>query len=51
LNPVVIFLSLMLYAWLWGMLGALLAVPLLVAAKVVCDRITALSPLGKVLSG
>ena len=51
LNPVVIFVSLMFCAWLWGVIGALLAVPLLVAARLVCDRIAALSPLGNVLAG
>jgi hypothetical protein len=30
LNPVVIFGSLMFFAWLWGVIGALVAVPLLV---------------------
>jgi predicted PurR-regulated permease PerM len=51
LNPVVIFVSLMFFAWLWGVIGALLAVPLLVTAQAVCDRIAALSSLGKLLSG
>jgi predicted PurR-regulated permease PerM len=51
LNPVVIFVSLMFFGWLWGVAGALLAVPLLVTAKVVCDSIAVLSPLGKFLSG
>ena len=51
LNPAVIFVSLMFCAWLWGALGALLAVPLLVAAKVVCDHIAALPSLGNFLSG
>jgi predicted PurR-regulated permease PerM len=51
LNPVVIFVSLMFFAWLWGLVGALLAVPLLVTAKAVCDRIAVLSSLGYLLSG
>ena len=51
LNPVVIFVSLMFFAWLWGVTGALLAVPLLVTAKAVCDRIANLSSVGELLSG
>jgi predicted PurR-regulated permease PerM len=51
LNPVVIFGSLMFFAWLWGVLGAWLAVPLLVIVKVACDRILILSSLGKFFSG
>jgi predicted PurR-regulated permease PerM len=47
LNPVVIFVALMFGLWLWGAAGALLAVPLLVTAKVVCDHVPAL----RVLSG
>jgi predicted PurR-regulated permease PerM len=51
LNPIVIFGSLMFFAWLWGVIGALLAVPLLVTVKAVCDRVTMLSPLGRFFSG
>ena len=51
LNPVVIFVGLMFFAWLWGLPGAFLAIPLLVTAKVVCERVAALSAVGKVLSG
>jgi predicted PurR-regulated permease PerM len=51
LSPVVIFVSLMFFAWLWGVIGALLAMPLLVTVKAVCDRIAVLSSLGKLLSG
>ena len=43
LNPVVIFVSLIFWTWLWGVPGALLSVPILVSIKVVCDRIPALS--------
>ena len=51
LNPVVIFVSLLFFAWLWGVPGAVLAVPLLVTVKAVCDRIAILSQLGRLLSG
>ena len=39
LNPVVVFVSLMFWTWLWGVPGALLSVPILVSIKVICDRI------------
>jgi len=48
-NPVFVFLSLMFWAWLWGVVGAFLAVPMLMAGKVVCDHIAKLAPLGKLL--
>ncbi|HVY69473.1 MAG TPA: AI-2E family transporter, partial [Verrucomicrobiae bacterium] len=51
LNPVVIFVALIFCIWLWGITGALLAMPLLVTLKVVCDRIPALAMAGEVLSG
>jgi predicted PurR-regulated permease PerM len=50
LNPVVIFVSLIFWTWLWGMPGALLSVPILVSIKVVCDRVPAMSPVGELLS-
>jgi predicted PurR-regulated permease PerM len=50
LNPVVIFVSLIFWTWLWGVPGALLSVPILVSIAVVCDRIPALSPVSEVLT-
>lgn len=50
LNPVLIFVTLIFLTWMWGVLGALLAVPLLVTLKVVCDRLPPLNFLGEVLS-
>jgi predicted PurR-regulated permease PerM len=50
LNPVVIFVSLIFWTWLWGVPGALLSVPLLVSIKVVCDRVPAMSHVSKFLS-
>ncbi len=49
LNPVAIFISLMFWLWLWGVPGALLAVPILVSLKVICDRIPAMSHVGELI--
>ncbi|MDB6028501.1 MAG: family transporter, partial [Verrucomicrobiales bacterium] len=38
LNPVVIFGSLIFWMWLWGIPGALIAVPLLMMIKIICDH-------------
>jgi predicted PurR-regulated permease PerM len=51
LNPVVIFVAVIFGIWLWGVIGALLAVPLLVVLKVVCERVQMLSSFGEFLSG
>jgi len=50
LNPVVIFVSLIFWTWLWGVPGALLSVPILVSVKVVCDHIPSMSPVSELLS-
>lgn len=49
LNPVVIFLSLLVWGWLWGAAGVLIAVPLLAAVKIFCDHLEPLEPLGQFL--
>jgi predicted PurR-regulated permease PerM len=45
LSPVVILLSLMFWGWLWGIVGALLSVPITAAIKIVCENIEALHPI------
>ncbi len=50
LNPVVIFVSLILWTWLWGVPGALLSVPILVSIKVICDRVPSLSSFSELLT-
>jgi predicted PurR-regulated permease PerM len=50
LNPVVIFVALIFCIWLWGVTGALLAMPLLVTLKVICERLPALATVGEFLS-
>lgn len=49
LNPVVIFIALTFWAWIWGIIGALLAIPLLASIKITCDRIEVLQPVGELL--
>lgn len=49
LNPVVIFVWLIFCSWIWGILGALLAVPILAILKIVCDQIEQLAPIGEFL--
>jgi predicted PurR-regulated permease PerM len=51
LNSVAIFLCVALWSWLWGIVGAIIAVPLLVAVKVFCDHFEGLSSVGEFLSG
>jgi predicted PurR-regulated permease PerM len=47
----VIILSLLFWSWLWGPVGALLAVPILVIAKTVCEHVERLATLAEFISG
>jgi len=49
LNPVVIFIWLIFWGWLWGIPGALMAVPLLAIFKIVCDHIEPLAAVAEFL--
>jgi predicted PurR-regulated permease PerM len=49
LNPVVIFLGLTFWGWLWGITGALLAVPIMVVLKIFCDHSESLASIGEFL--
>ncbi len=44
LSPLVLILGLMVFGWLWGIIGLLLAVPLLACTKVVLERVDGLGP-------
>jgi predicted PurR-regulated permease PerM len=46
LNPLVVTLSLLFWAWIWGGMGLLLAVPVVGATKIVCDHVDSLRGLG-----
>jgi predicted PurR-regulated permease PerM len=47
LNPVVLLVWMIFWGWLWGVAGALMAVPLLAILKIICDRIEALAGFGE----
>ena len=51
LNPVLVIISLIFWFWMWGIAGALLAVPLLASFKIICDRIHPLTALGHFVGG
>lgn len=46
LSPIFVFLSVIFWGWLWGIAGALMAVPIMTGFKVVCDHVPALEPFG-----
>lgn len=49
LNAVVILASIAFWGWIWGIIGALIAVPMLVAVKVFADNVEAFRPFGEFL--
>lgn len=49
LSPLVLILALMVFGWLWGIVGLLLAVPLLVCVKLVLARIAGLEGWARLL--
>jgi predicted PurR-regulated permease PerM len=51
INPVAIFLSLLVWSWIWGFWGTILAVPMVMMMKAASDRIDSLQPLGELLGG
>ena len=48
-NTVALFLGLLFFGWMWGIPGAVLAVPLTVCAKLVCDHVPSLAHVGELL--
>jgi predicted PurR-regulated permease PerM len=49
INPLIVFLAVLFWGWLWGIVGALLAVPLLACFKTVCDSVDRLHPVSEFL--
>jgi predicted PurR-regulated permease PerM len=51
LNPVVVIISLIFWYWMWGVPGAILAVPVLGIIKIVCDSIGPWAAIGHLIEG
>ncbi len=49
INPAAIFVGIIFWSWVWGVWGLILAVPMLMIIKSVCDRIEELQPIGELL--
>jgi len=49
MNPVAIFVGLLFWSWIWGIWGTVLAVPMLMMLKAICDHIEDLQPVGELL--
>ena len=49
LNPIAVFVSILFWGWMWGIPGALLAVPILAIFKILCDAHEPLKAIGALL--
>jgi len=47
LNPMVVTISLLIWGFIWGAMGLILAVPIMGAFKIVCDHVNSLRPIGQ----
>jgi hypothetical protein len=50
LSPVAVFVMIIVLVWMWGVIGALVAVPVLASLKIIYDRIGSLRPIAEFLS-
>ncbi|MEO8924980.1 MAG: AI-2E family transporter [Caldimonas sp.] len=49
MSPFAVFVGVLAFGWLWGAVGLILGVPILMAIKTVCDRVEELKPVGEFL--
>jgi AI-2 transport protein TqsA len=51
LHPVVVLLGLIFFGWLWGIIGMIIATPIVAVTKIVLERIELTAPAARVLAG
>ena len=51
LSSVLVFLSIVFWGWMWGMIGVFLAVPILIALTMISQSVEAMSPVSALLGG
>jgi len=51
LHPVVVLLGLIFFGMIWGIIGMILATPIVAVTKIILDRIDVMAPVGQVLAG
>jgi predicted PurR-regulated permease PerM len=49
MNPVAIFIGLLFWSWVWGAWGVILAVPMMMLLKAICDRVEDLQPVAELI--
>ena len=49
MNAITVFVGLLVWSWIWGVWGTILAVPMLAALKACCDHIAGLRPVGRLM--
>ena len=49
MNPGAIFVGLLFWGWIWGMWGVILAVPMMMLIKSICDHVEDFSAVGEIL--
>jgi predicted PurR-regulated permease PerM len=50
MNQVAVFAGLLFWSWMWGIWGTLLAVPMMMVVKVICDHVEDFAPVADFLS-
>jgi predicted PurR-regulated permease PerM len=49
LSPIVVLMSLVIWGWIWGFAGMILAVPMMVIIRIICEGIPVLEPISILL--